>query len=339
MHSGHATPPGTAAYASRFPAGFYRTAQGLTVSTLGIGSYLGQMDAAADAGYVDAVGEALRGGINFIDTSLNYRHQRSERNIGAAISASGVAREAMVVCTKAGYLTPDAVPLDKITTEDVVGNMHCITPDFLEDQLHRSRANLGLECIDVFYLHNPETQLDEVEEGELYARIGAAFARLETLADAGFIRFYGAATWSGFRQQDPGLSLARMLDAATELRGDDHRFRFIQLPFNLAMTEALSLRDADGHNLFEHASASSITVVASASILQARLARDLPPVIAERFAGLTTDAQRAIQFARSTPGITTALVGMGRAEHVRENLGISQVPPATTDEFLELFLQ
>jgi aryl-alcohol dehydrogenase-like predicted oxidoreductase len=333
--AGHATPQGTAAYASRFPAPFYRRAQGLTVSTLGIGSYLGQMNDAADAGYTEAVAAALHGGINFIDTSLNYRHQRSERNIGAALQ--NARREELVLCTKAGFLTPDAVPVDKITAEDVVDNMHCMTPDFLEDQLHRSRINLGVECVDVFYLHNPETQLDHVEEGEFYHRIGEAFARLERLADAGLLQYYGAATWSGFRQREGGLSLARMLDLAYELRGDRHRFRFIQLPFNLAMTEALSLRDAVGRNLLDEAQSMGISVVASASILQARLARDIPPVIGERLTGLNTDAQRSIQFTRSTPGITTALVGMGRAEHVRENLGIAAVPPATPEQFMDLF--
>jgi aryl-alcohol dehydrogenase-like predicted oxidoreductase len=157
------------------------------------------------------------------------------------------------------------------------------------------------------------------------------------LADAGRIQYYGAATWSGFRESSGGLSLARLLDIASDLRGDRHRFRFIQLPFNLAMTEALSLRDADGRNLLDHARMAGITVIASASILQSRLSANLPPVIAERLRGLATDAQRAIQFARSTPGITAALVGMGRAQHVRENLGIANVPPATADEFLDLF--
>lgn len=332
---GHATPQGTAAYASRFPAPFYRKALGLTVSTLGIGSYLGSMDDASDAAYTEAMREAVGGGINFIDTSLNYRHQRSERSIARAIA--GVPREELVVCTKAGFLTPDAVPFDKITTDDVVQNMHCMTPDFLEDQLNRSRANLGIDCVDVFYLHNPETQLDHVEEDEFYHRIGEAFARLERLAKAGRIQYYGAATWSGFRQREAGLSLLRMHDLAYELSGDNHRFRFIQLPFNLAMTEALSLRDEDGRNLLDHAKTLGIQVVASASILQARLARDIPPVIGERLPGLATDAQRSIQFVRSTPGITTALVGMGRADHVRENLGIAQVPPATPEQFMDLF--
>ena len=52
MLPGHATAPATAGYAARFPvqqaAGFYRDAQSLTVSNIGIGTYLGPMDEATD---------------------------------------------------------------------------------------------------------------------------------------------------------------------------------------------------------------------------------------------------------------------------------------------------
>jgi aryl-alcohol dehydrogenase-like predicted oxidoreductase len=341
--TGYATSEGTARYASSFPEhqamGFYRrTSSDWTVSTLGIGSYLGEMDRASDQNYESAFATALRSGINFLDTSLNYRHQRSERNLGAAIAHSGVARDGIVVCTKAGYLVPGAVPTDRIDPSDLVANMHCLAPSFLEDQLHRSLSNLGLDCIDVFYLHNPETQIGQVEPEVFEDRIRMAFEKLESLADQGIIRYYGAATWNGFRQTSGGLSIHRMAAVASALRGETgHRFRFIQLPFNLAMTEALSHRDENGHNIFDHAHSLGITVVASASILQGRLSRGLPPVITERLHGLQSDAQRAIQFTRSTPGITVALAGMGRPSHVIENLQLAAVPPATEDEYLNLF--
>jgi aryl-alcohol dehydrogenase-like predicted oxidoreductase len=70
-----------------------------------------------------------------------------------------------------------------------------------------------------------------------------------------------------------------------------------------------------------------ITVNASAAILQSQLSRGLPPVVAEMLPGLKTDAQRAIQFVRSTPGITTGLVGMSRKVHVDENLQVAGVAP------------
>jgi len=53
--------------------------------------------------------------------------------------------------------------------------------------------------------------------------------------------------------------------------------------------------------------------------------------------GLQSDAERALQFVRSSPGITTALVGMSHAEHVRANVRLVGIPPATVEEFSQLF--
>ncbi len=352
MHPLQATGEETARYAARFPEavanGFYRQAQEWTVSSLGIGTYLGAMDEPTSSGYREAIGEALRGGINFIDTSLNYRHQRSERDIGAAVGAlleSGkVRREEFVVATKAGYLVPGAVPPDLVALPEVAGGMHCLAPGFLADQLERSRANLNLETIDLFYLHNPETQLSYVSAEEFYERIRRSFAALEEMAAAGKLRYYGAATWDGFRKQaggGGGLSLTRLLELAEREGGPRHRFRFIQLPLNLGMAEAFQIQretiDGERMNVLEVAARFGVTVVASATLMQARLARNLPEEIAARLEGPTSDAQRAIQFTRSTPGVTAALVGMSRAAHVRENLEVSFFPPASREQYLRLF--
>ena len=119
----HATSGGTHRYAARFAAataaGHFRTPAGCATpdeaaplfSSMGIGTYLGAPDAATDESYADAVIAAVEGGINVIDTAINYRYQRSERSIGAALAElarRGFAREEIVVCTKGGYLTPDA---------------------------------------------------------------------------------------------------------------------------------------------------------------------------------------------------------------------------------------
>lgn len=351
MHPGHATESGTAGYADRFPAaaanGFYRRAQSWTVSSLGLGTYLGERDEQSDRGYVEAVTAALGGGINFLDTSLNYRQQNSERNIGAALAplldSGEVRREELIVCTKAGYLAPGAVPAGVLRPEDVAGGMHSMAPAFLRDQLERSRRNLNLETIEVFYLHNPETQLAYLTQGEFHERIARAFEAMEELAEEGKIGCYGAATWQGFRTKagaSDGLWLGKLLEIAARAGGDQHRFRFIQLPFNLAMVEAFTLPreklNGEMRSVLEAAAEGGVTVVASASLLQARLSRELPEEIGRRLSGPRTDAQRAIQFTRSTPGIAVALVGMGRVEHVEHNLGVTKFRPASRDEFMTL---
>jgi aryl-alcohol dehydrogenase-like predicted oxidoreductase len=349
MIPGFATAEGAARFMRRFPqetaAGFFRPAVDAHASSIGIGSYLGAMDDATDRGYAEAVTSALRSGVNFIDTSLNYRNQRSELAIASALApllASGeIRRDEFVVCTKAGYLVPGAVPQGVLKPDDLVGGSHSIAPAFIGDQLGRSRGNLGLETIDVFYLHNPETQLGQITHEQFYARLRTTFEFLEEAAAQGGIRYYGLATWDGFRRgpgAPEGLSLPRIVAIAREVAGDGHRCRFVQLPFNLAMPEAFTLR-RDGRSFLEDARELGVTVVASASLLQARLSRNLPDEIAGRLPGASTDAQLAIQFTRSTPGVTVALVGMSQAAHVRENLALARVPPASEEQYLSFYTQ
>ncbi|MBI4907876.1 MAG: aldo/keto reductase [Acidobacteria bacterium] len=338
-----ATVAGTREYGARFAqyeaAGFYRKAQGLTVSSLGLGSYLGDMTDVADAAYTAAAAAALDGGINFIDTSLNYRQQRSERAIGAALA--GRRREEIVLCTKAGFLVPDAMP-NHLHGHDVVARMHCMTPGFLEDQLGRSLANLGVSCIDVFYLHNPETQLRFLAPDDFDKRCRAAFEKLEALAAQGRIQYYGMATWDGFRQNgNPGsLSLYRLAALAREVGGDGHRFRFIQLPFNMGMPQAYAQRaetkGGERMSVLRAALDLGITAIASATLLQTKLIGNQPEALVEYF-GMDDDACRAIQFTRSAPGITTALVGMGKAEHVAANLRLAGQRPMERERFAALY--
>jgi len=360
----HATPEATRHYAKRFSpevaAGHFREAQRLLFSSLGIGTYLGQPDAKSDTGYTSSVVASVEQGINVVDAAINYRFQRSERNIGSALqqlAAKGFQREEVVVCTKGGYLTPDGeMPSDPneyffreyiqpgvFTAKDIVGGSHCMAPKFLKNQIGRSLKNLGVDCIDVYYLHNPETQLAEVPKVEFLERIRDAFTFLESAVDAGELQYYGVATWEGFRQEAKvrdAMQLGELSQVAQEIAGGRHHFRFVQLPFNMGMTEALTLGNQTIHGrtrtVMEAASDLDITLIASASLLQGQVARGLPSFVADAL-GLNNDAERSLQFARSSPGITTALVGMSRVEHVKANSRLVNIPPATVEEFSKLF--
>ncbi|HSC45170.1 MAG TPA: aldo/keto reductase [Candidatus Acidoferrum sp.] len=359
-----ATQEGTNRYAESFRGraadGHFRHVQGLTLSSLGIGTYLGQPDERTDAAYAASIVAAVESGINVIDAAINYRLQRSERSIGAALvqlEEKGFSRDQVVLCTKAGYLTPDGkMPSDPnryffeeyiqrgiFHAKDIAAGSHCMAPRFLQDQLARSLSNMGVDCVDIFYLHNPETQLGDVAKPQFLGRVRQAFQFLEASVAQGKIQFYGMATWNGFRQ-DAGardsIQLAEVVSIAKEIAGDNHHFRFVQLPFNLGMTEALTLGnqtvDAKSLTIMEAAGELDVTLIASASLLQGQVAANLPPFVAQAL-GLATDAERALQFARSAPGITTALVGMSRVEHVAANAKLVDVAPATIDQFANLF--
>ncbi len=361
---GYATPEGTRRYVERIgakaAAGHFREQNGLQTSSIGIGTYLGEPDAATDQGYTEAVIAAVENGANLIDTAINYRLQRSERSIGAALRnllAAGFSRDEIILCTKAGFLTTDgempADPLPYFTKEyvepgifhadEVAAGCHCLAPSFLENQMERSLKNLGVACIDVFYLHNPETQLGEISRDDFKSRVRAAFQFLELAVSSGKIRMYGLATWNSFRQEESAqdhMSLEEMVELAREVAGESHHFRFVQLPFNLAMHEALTRPNQKvGErqvSMVQAARPLGITLVTSAPLLQGKLAKGLPPFVAEAL-GLSNDRERALQFARSAPGITTILVGMSKPEHARANLALAAVEPAPRDQFLKLF--
>ncbi len=366
MIPGFATFDGTERYSSRIggrlPAGhFRRLAGGPRTSSVGIGTYLGKEDAATDLQYQKSVTRALERGINVIDTAINYRFQRSERAIGAALETAIrrglVARDEIIVATKGGFIPFDgSMPRDPgqyftetylrsgiVAPDDVVGT-HCMTPRYLSDQIDRSRKNLGLATLDIYYLHNPETQLDALGRPEVMDRIRRAFEALEEAVRDGRIARYGTATWNGYRA-DPGspgyLSLEEVIAAAHDVAGAAHHFKVIQLPYNLAMTEAFTRATqrvgAELVTVVEAARRLGIYIMASASVHQGQLTRNLPPVVAQFLPGLETDTQRALQFVRSTPGIGTALIGMKSAEHVEENTLVTGLSPLPEKEFARLF--
>ncbi|MGH9883821.1 MAG: aldo/keto reductase, partial [Pyrinomonadaceae bacterium] len=358
--SGWATLEGTTRYRDRFQdkaaTGHFRPRYQLWLSSIGVGTYLGNADDKTDAKYTDAAVRAVQLGANVIDTAANYRFQRSERSIGLALEAlaqdHGFARNEIVLCTKGGYLPFDGAPPRDVrgyieetfvrpgiaTLEDIVGGSHCMTPAYLENQLEQSLRNLSVESVDVYYIHNPESQLSAVSESEFYTRLRRAFEFLERARANNKIKMYGVATWNGFRVPADSKqyhSLNRMIELARDIAGESNGFRFIQLPFNLGMPEALTLGNhkvnGEKVSVIEAARAFDITVVSSASIFQGRVAGGLPDALRESLGSLRTDAQTAIQFVRSTPGITTALVGMSSREHVEENLELAQFAPSATE--------
>jgi aryl-alcohol dehydrogenase-like predicted oxidoreductase len=371
MIPGRATPDGTRRYADRQVAergrdvASYRLLDGLTVSTIGAGTYLGDADDVTDVLYTEAIIEAIGLGINHIDSAVNYRFQRSERAIGEALRravASGtIERDAVVIATKGGYVPFDGeAPSGPGAAREYVSReflspgvckasdfanqyRHCIAPGYLSHQIDRSCENLGVETIDVYYLHNTEGQIAEVGRETFEQRLRDAFSLLESKVVEGKIVRYGLATWNGFRAE-PGskdyLPLERITRIAHEVAGKGHHFRVIQLPYNLAMTEAFGFFNQPvGEKVstaLEAAARLGVSAVASASLLQSKLAEELPPEVVAAF-DLPTNAQRALQFVRSTPGVASALVGMSHTRHVRENAKLLSQPLAPDSAVFSLF--
>jgi len=356
-----ATEAATWAYRDRFHESFARTYfrrfGDSLVSSVGAGTYLGDATDAADEAYREALVTALESGCNVVDTAVNYRHGRSERAVGAALSAADVDREAVLVATKGGfvpfeggrpadparYVREQFVEPGLVDPDDLARGMHALAPDFVGAMLDRSLSTLGLETVDLYYLHNPELQLAVRSREAVYDGLEAAFERLEERAAAGDLRHYGVATWEAFRvppDHDRYLSLpavVRRARAAAETVGTGGtHFRAVQLPFNVHMADAFTVaahESADGQvSALQFCREAGLDAFTSASIGQGELADGLPAAVADRLAG-DTPVQRAINFARSAPGVTAALVGMGTPAHVPENVAAGTVPPMGADAF------
>ena len=360
MISGFATVDGTKKFVenSSVNKDNFKEFQNLFLSNVGIGTYLGDADAKTDTLVTDAVKQSISSGVNVVDTAINYRSQKAERSVGKAISEliqeGKITRDQIFVSSKNGYVTNDAdVQLGfweyvkeeysqkgVIKEGDVTSGYHCMTTLYLSDQLDRSLKNLGLDCIDLMYLHNAvEGQIKDVSKEKFLDNLKSVFKLYEQKRQEGKIKFYGMATWECFRVSNDNLqylSLEDVVSMAKEIGGENHGFRFIQLPYNMNYDQALLAKNqlfgTEKISILEAAVRLEVGVFTSVPFMQGRL---LTPGTMPDFNDLKPSL-RALQFIRSSPGVLAPLVGQKSAEHVSENLEIMKIPPMNESEFITL---
>jgi len=360
MITGYATPEGTKKFAERQNQDSqknYNNVHNLTLSNVGIGTYLGNPDTETDNLVEDAIKKSILGGINVIDSAINYRAQKAERSVGNAISQlidnNDISREEIFVSTKNGYVTNDGDIKEDlmqyvmreygktgiVKEGDISPGYHCMTVPYLNDQLERSLKNLGLDCVDLMYLHNSVEGQTHLPREQFLKNLKDVFEFYEKKRKEGKIRFYGMATWECFRvtQENPlFLQLSEVMDLAVQAGGKEHGFRFIQLPFNLMLDQAYMTKN---HNVsgktvsvLEAAQEFNLGVFTSVPIMQGKL---LATNAIPEFGNFSASV-RLLQFVRSTPGITAPLIGHKLESHVKENMNVMKIPPLSELEFNNL---
>jgi len=340
---------------------YFRSVRDRAVSSVGLGTYLGDSTDDVDDAYRETVRAAVEGGCNVVDTAINYRHQRSERAVGRALADADVDRDAVFLATKGGFVpfeetrpeNPGQFVAEQyvdggiLDADDLAHGSHAIAPGFVEDQLDRSLRNLGVDSVDLYYVHNPETQFDARSEEAVYDQLGATFERLEERAAAGDIEHYGVATWEGVRVSrdhervlDLGEVISRARSAAKSVGNTATHLRAIQVPFNVFMADAFTVESQAGpegdQSVLWYAHEAGLNVFASASLAQGQVLDGIPDDVNEQLEGDTL-AQRGLNFARSAPGVTCALAGTTSPEHVRENAAAGTFEPLGADAFDAVF--
>ncbi|MEW6605241.1 MAG: aldo/keto reductase [Thermoproteota archaeon] len=361
--SGHATPEGTKKYVQYAtsrgrPQAHFKSFDGLYLSSIGMGTYLGQPTQEDDLAVENAVYQSVKSGaVNVIDTAINYRAMKSEKSIGRAllrlVKDGVISRDQVFISTKNGYITNDGdypnvdvmeyvhrmyIQTEVMTADDISSGYNVMNPNYLAKCIDKSLMNMHLTTIDLVYIHNAfESWNQDVNMQQFMEMLAKAFEVYERYRVQNKIRYYGMATWTCFRVPPDNheyLSLEQAVKAAESVGGKNHGFRFIQLPYNLAYSEALLLRNQSvgsemNLNVLEAAAKLNVGVFTSIPLFQGRLLGSQVP----DYGGLSDHVAKLVQIVRSSPSVIAPLIGQKKIEHIEQNLQVANVPPLSIEEF------
>jgi aryl-alcohol dehydrogenase-like predicted oxidoreductase len=364
--NGHATHSGTKKYAEDAvqkgkPSSHFRLFDGMYLSSIGIGTYLGQPNTEDDKDMENAIYESIKSGsVNVIDSSINYRAMKSEKSIGRAltrlIKEGVVSRDQVFICTKNGYITNDGdypgidvmeymqnmfISTGLIDMNDISSGYNVLNPNYIARCIDKSLMNMHLSTVDLVYVHNAfESWHNDVGREQFMEMLSKVFEVYEKYRTNKKIRYYGMATWTCFRVPPNNreyLSLEEVVNLAEKVGGMQHGFRFIQLPYNLSYSEALllqnqSVRSEKNLTLLEAAERLNIKVFTSIPLFQGRLLGAKIP----DYMGLNDQVAKLVQIIRSSPSVIAPLIGYKKQEHVEQNLRIANVPPLSDNEFRDV---
>ena len=252
--AGYATAEGTRkfmenAFKNGMANSHFRSFNNLNFSSLGIGTYLGQLTAEDDIDLENAIYHSLKSGaVNVIDTAINYRSMKSEKNIGHAIKRliedKIISRDQVFISTKNGYITNDGdyptidvleymhkmyISQGIIDSKDISSGYNVLNPNYIRKCIDKSLTNMQLDTIDLVYIHNAyESWFQDISRSEFNEKIRKVFQIYEEYRSKNKIRYYGMATWTCFRlprNEEGYLSLEDMVRIAEDVAGKDHGFR------------------------------------------------------------------------------------------------------------------
>lgn len=360
---GYATPQGTKKYMENalkngFPNSHFRSFDNLNLSSLGMGTYLGQITPEEDRDLENAIYESVKSGaMNVIDTAINYRSMKSEKNIGKAmkrlIEDGAISRDQIFISTKNGYITNDGdfpavdvleymqnmfISQGIIDPKDISSGYNVLNPNYIRKCIDKSLTNMQLDTIDLVYVHNAyESWVEDIDRKQFDEMIRKVFQVYEEYRSKNKINYYGMATWTCFRlpaNEREYLSLEEMVKIAQEVGGKNHGFRFIQLPYNLAYREAYMLKNQSVGNdrdltILQACNKLDIGVFTSVPLLQTKLFDAKIP----DYLGYDDQLLKIVQITRSTPNVLAPLIGQKKPNHVKENIQLAKVAPLTIAEF------
>ncbi|MEU5322509.1 aldo/keto reductase [Streptomyces sp. NPDC021056] len=285
-----------------------RTPSGLGFGAAGIGNLFTEV---TDEQAYEAVSAAWQRGIRYYDTAPHYGIGLSERRLGAALREHP--REEYTISTKVGRrLEPWAGGGDDLADGFAVPATHRRVWDFTEDGIRRtldaSLERLGLDRVDVVYLHDPD---DHAE-----AAFREGYPALEKLRSEGVVGAIGA----GMNQTEMLTRFVRDTDVDVVLCAGrytllDHSALTDLLPAAAARGTSVVVGGAFNSGLLADPRPGATYNYASA-----------PPELLDRALRLKSVAERhgitlraaALAFCAAHPAVTSVLVGARSAAEVHD---------------------
>jgi D-threo-aldose 1-dehydrogenase len=272
----------------------------------------------------DAVETAWAAGVRYFDTAPHYGIGVSERRLGAALSTRR--REEFVLSTKVGRLltpTPERAAAGRLDDQGfATPATHRRVWDFSRDGIRRSiedsLGRLGMDRIDIAYLHDPDDHWEQAST--------TGVAALAELRDEGLVGAIGA-----------GMNQSAMLTRFVEECDVD----VVMLANRYTLLDRSAALD-----LLPAAAERRVAVVAAAVYNSGLLSRDVvaddarylyadaPPELLERArrmadicreAGVTLPAA-AVQFPLRHPSIASVVVGIRTAVQATETVERMRLP-------------
>lgn len=271
----------------------------------------------------EAVDAAWAAGLRYYDTAPHYGLGLSERRLGAALA--GRPREEFLLSTKVGRLlrpNPEPTETDLDNGFAVPGDLRRerdFTGDGVRASLAESLERLGLDRVDIVWVHDPDEPTDRFDEA-----LAGAVPTLERLRDEGVIGAWGVGS------KDPEML---------------HRFATRSTPDLVMVAGRYTLLEQD-QRLMDACRDHGVGVVAvgvfnSGLLAQPRPAGDAryeygeaPPELLDRARELARACERfdvtlpqaALAYPRRHPAVVNVCVGMRTARHVRSNCDLEASP-------------
>ncbi len=341
MISGYATLQGTTDYFKKrnLWGGCLRNILCGITGPIAMGNHLGDFSDLDSQSYRNAMQYGLDNGINFIDTAINYRGMRSEIDTGRALEKAIIdkiiSREEVIISTKGGLylgditrglrpeeyfkkvLEPKGITKEDFNYEELYG-AHTLEPEFYEHALHRSMENLGVETIDIYYIHLPEVSRKVIGTDLFCKKLELLFYYLELQVNCGNIRYYGLATEEAFtydQNSDWFFSLEKVVGLAEKVAGYNNHFKFLQAPYNIHNQSISKIKsqliNGQMYTTIEACQRLNLILMANMPLAEGRLLK-------------SQAIKDALNFVINTSGIMVTMIGSKNIEHIKENINTSK---------------